>query len=1181
MQKHLKRFFSIGVLFMLLVGLGSSSIAADGDLTLEQVDITMGVNSQADRTTVLYRYNTDFPSATERKKFPFQNTVLVYKNVGFDTSKGYGKNGVIVEESGKATGGYSSIDAGVTHIAFDVLYGYYKAPLIYKGEVPKQLANAETNEEDKTSNVFRRLRYTTYTDCNGNIGNDFCILWSKDAKAMADKGVDGSDAVTQFQQLTSLANKENDVRLSASLHTNHDGDSLFAISSLLYFPIKISMTVLHYLFELKGIEISDILMSLNGTNLSSVMNALFLGDGNTVSPYLIMCIVGFIFAIVGSAWKYYKGNGAVDKLRETLIVGFIGLIIIGVSLTTKAYTIVEPVSTLVTEAIESIDVAYDESIALFQTKTSSVAAKPKAQNLNQESLIHKMYIDLAIQNQFGSDMEDLVIGGQYIDSCTLFNFDQNGSARVIGSADRKKLFADNLGYYYWYANSGASQLVSSDLQGFSDSSTQTRKIESMLNCLQQNLDNAPANSAKKQQLLGMIQNLANPNTMSMLGVNIMFTAECVLLILMLARFIFPILEAKIEILASTFGLPVAGPLLLLNNKKTTSFARSIISLFIVGLLKLCIYSLVVMLIIYIVSFAFKPNSNSMLITLMISFLGNKFAPVLKREIRKFIDNTERKIAPELGNMRRASKKFFGDKASDLSESRFGSTIDKNTGEVRANMLGRIMGNVSDSLEAADERQRKSRIKQRQQKRDKLGDRGATNAKNLYDNLAKEIENHNNAKKEGIKQLAKDLFGNKDYNEKGDTNQLQDLSLLDMNKLNNNEKQLVLDYQNNEKDKRNIERDNILINDELANVNGSLTALNMRLAKYANIPDRFRPEDKDTMDKETIQKVHEKQALLENKQDLEEKANELKERKENNLNRLTEIDDKNRETKRKLMSSMEDRLNNKIDETYGEQEEYLRDKYNKLNNRVAKGDFEDWAVGKSDKDENLKSSQQTVREKLDKAQSRKFLDKPEATAATVNVDNKNEQFNEKKDTSSNNGVDLNGNNSSVEVKQNGSGSEGYKPQQGNGVDTNSDFVNVEYPAKEPASDVKNDSVVIENKTDSTKQKYQKFEEKQKQSEVKSEQFKQEERKAVINPQGSVLTNTKESKEENYSQKTETKSRVIDNRENYVDVDLSIFRMTDDEDDVSNNVGEGEKTESGNGEDIKNGVPGKRNSGGKTN
>ena len=620
---------------MLLVGLGSSSIAADGDLTLEQVDITMGVNSQADRTTVLYRYNTDFPSATERKKFPFQNTVLVYKNVGFDTSKGYGKNGVIVEESGKATGGYSSIDAGVTHIAFDVLYGYYKAPLIYKGEVPKQLANAETNEEDKTSNVFRRLRYTTYTDCNGNIGNDFCILWSKDAKAMADKGVDGSDAVTQFQQLTSLANKENDVRLSASLHTNHDGDSLFAISSLLYFPIKISMTVLHYLFELKGIEISDILMSLNGTNLSSVMNALFLGDGNTVSPYLIMCIVGFVFAIVGSAWKYYKGNGAIDKLRETLIVGFIGLIIIGVSLTTKAYTIVEPVSTLVTEAIESIDVAYDESIALFQTKTSSMAAKPKAQNLNQESLIHKMYIDLAIQNQFGSDMEDLVIGGQYIDSCTLFNFDQNGSARVIGSADRKKLFADNLGYYYWYANSGASQLVSSDLQGFSDSSTQTRKIESMLNCLQQNLDNAPANSAKKQQLLGMIQNLANPNTMSMLGVNIMFTAECVLLILMLARFIFPILEAKIEILASTFGLPVAGPLLLLNNKKTTSFARSIISLFIVGLLKLCIYSLVVMLIIYIVSFAFKPNSNSMLITLMISFLGNKFAPVLKREIRKF------------------------------------------------------------------------------------------------------------------------------------------------------------------------------------------------------------------------------------------------------------------------------------------------------------------------------------------------------------------------------------------------------------------------------------------------------------------------------------------------------------------------------------------------------------------
>ena len=753
MKKWVKKIALIGAIFCLTLGI---FIYAEGTEEFDTVSNAWLLGNHV-RTEVLETDGTHKYAPTNLKEFPFSGEAEIHSEQGSGTKKER----------------YST-----TKVAFDLLYGYNKTLVDYKGEIPVAIAFEDGNvKEGKEKAEFKDLRYTDPDSIKNLSGG---IVWSRNwEKPISD--------IKSYKELQQEANRENDIRLMSHLKTYKrdllDFDWGSKISGGV---VTLALYLISAVFSIERIGVAAILTKLDGGALGEVINKIFIGERGAVfsaSPFLIICILGFIFAMVKAAWAYAKGNGAVDKPREMIILGLVGLGIIGMAMTNKAYLFASPVSNIANELLESVTTTTIKGTDIFLTKVSTGSNIPQIKSYensyNHESLIKKAYIDMTIEAQFGVAVEDLNINGNYLANKSSCNVANNRNV------------ANNLGYYYWYATSNANTLLgnyNSKMYSGLSGKNQLEKFEEILNCLQENLDGAGSDSLKRTTILTMAKGLAGGSSTSITGSRIIFSIECVLLAWLLIQFVIPIVMARLELIISTFGLAVAGPLFITGNDKAVKLAKGILTMFIVAFLKITIYELIVTVIVYLIVYVMKPGTINMFLTITLTVMGIKFAPKVAHMLKFKINGLESKFSPELGRARQQLRQTASRGFKELGNSRLAGSVDDD-GNVRINLIGKLANQASMSFDK-DGWKGKLKDKKQQQLRQITQEykqaRGVTDIKDDYKNLTSAWKELSDNKNKRIKEIfAKEMAVDGVSDNYSVQDALRDnFEKLDMNKINN-------------------------------------------------------------------------------------------------------------------------------------------------------------------------------------------------------------------------------------------------------------------------------------------------------------------------------------------------------------------------------------------------------------
>ena len=898
MKKIIKKIFIIGCVLLLSAGLVSA--AGEDEFDTVSTGFTIGDNS---RNTIFSNVDNYTPTTSETNKFPFTNKEEVYNEQG----------------QGSKTVTYS-----VSQISFDRKYGFNKKLVDFKGEIPRALAVTNENGVESPNPEFKDLRYNDYDTINN---------WSSE--------VAGLGADTSYKKLQEYANKENDVRLMSHLKQYASGfGDIYSQINISGAIVSLALQLVAAIFAVQRFSVAAILTQVDAPALGNTINNLFIGTSGNASPFLIFCILSFIFAIVGAAWKYVKGNGAADKPREVIILGFIGLAIIGAALTNRAYLFASPVSNIANKLLETVKSTANPNTDIFLTKLSS-SNVPQIDSLrnsyNHESLIRKAYIDMTIESQFGVTMEDLQIGGNYISS----------GCRLTGASD-PSLYSNNLGYYFWFANSGVGTMTKT---GITPSRNQSQQFENILDCLQISLNNASSLPAKTR-IRTMVKSFAGASGSIMTFSKLLFAIQCVCLAVLLWQFTIPIVMSRLELLISTFGLAVAGPLFITTNKKAIGIAKSILAMFIFAFIKITIYELIVTLIIYIVTFIMNGSDlMAMILTLVLTIMGIRYAPKLAHFLKYKINDMESKFSPELARARSSIKSFGSRNLDSFSRSRFAGTVDKD-GNVKLNLLGRLSARGAAELDRDGYRNKVTKDKTRLDaiRRDFVD--AATPVSTDYENLANKIAELTNRKEKDItkfiqENMGSDLVENYDLH----ADEKNDFKDLDINKLQNL-------------------KDGIAVKARYANFTEAIKARNLlqndldsKLAEYRETKreyDSMSRAEKASSKGQRIAKILQRQA---------DDINLVK------AQLATATEDAN-DKKLKLADSIYKHAYQKVDEAYKPEENKLLEEKQMIEDDIAKGNYKgynkniktnDLIQNKSKVDTNLKkldSVKDSYRQKQD-------------------------------------------------------------------------------------------------------------------------------------------------------------------------------------------------------------------------
>lgn len=857
--KKILILFSVLFIFTLSIGIYA---AGDDEFDSVSTGFVIGDNS---RTTIFTGEDHYYPTSAEQNDFPFKNNAQVYdENIS----------------GGEKTEYYTT-----TQISFDRIYGYNKGLIDFKGEIPKEIA---IDEKGEPRAEFKDLRYNDYDD-----------------------GIEFSTKATNFdpkegyRKLQSLANEETDVRLMAHLKSYANNTILgldLGGSGITGRIVSLALSLISAIFKVERASLAWLILRLDAGNLGKVINRIFIGDGGT-SPFLMFCIIAFIFAVVGAAWQYVKGNGAIDKPREIIIVGLVGMAIIGAALTNKAYLLASPVSNLANRLVETVRSSTVSGAELFTTKLNRGSNIPQLQSMvnsyNQESMLRKAYIDMTIENQFGVSMDDLKIGGDYI-KCNL---------STLGVTDGKKI-DNNLGYYFWYANSGVSSLNTS--RSFTVERKQTEKFEKVLNCLQESLD-AASNSATKLRIKTMVKSLAGGSANSMTFQKILFAIECVFIAVLLWQFILPVLMSRLELLISTFGLAIAGPLFITNNKKLVGTAKGILAMFVFAFIKITIYELIIMLILYTIGFIMRASSlMSMILTLTLSWMGIKNAPKLAHYLKYKINDMESKFSPELAGARSRARTFGQRRLDQFSRSRAAGTVDKD-GNVKMNVLGKLATWGATELnkdgyrnKIADDKNRLDSIKRSYQN-------AAREVSHDYDALASDYSTLTSEKNSSIKEYIQDNIGSDrvtNYDLENDfKNDFKDLDVEKLNKLKN--KEIIANYGNFK-----------LLSKERNGKQLAINTLRKRLTDDSKEYRAMSEEEKNSAKGRALKK-----RIDDTKKEIADKTHDYNQLSKEIIER-----------KFKLANSIQKYAHDQIDEEYKEREELLDIRKNKIENDIKAGNY---------------------------------------------------------------------------------------------------------------------------------------------------------------------------------------------------------------------------------------------------
>lgn len=568
-----------------------------------------------------------------------------------------------VDASLEDTYPYNSKTATIKSVSMDILYGKTRELVYYHGELPYDcIYDADDNYVEDWDGY--------YAEDGTSISGDNPSYGASVTPSAEDYWGTGLTA-TNFENppTAEQINGNNTVSLRLLALTKTKTGFAMKFGSIMYNIVNwlagAAVFIISLIVQAKNLSMDLIMDILRLDDLNDIMtkNFIFNGKTSTLSPFTAFCIIALIFSLVAFVIRWVNGRDKTKGIWEIIGTTFLGLLIIGMCLTGRISSLGQSVSTMANNVLYTVANSLTSSVgSAFNTEIKDADKDTEITQMCEMSLVNKAYIDLQLCAQFNvTDVEKLQFD----------NFgDTNGTIAKkylsgVSNADMKKDFNNNLGYYYWFANSSAKEKTSlNKTYPSTNTISVTNKLSSMITYLQKQYNANSADATKASLIKSIVESFASPSNGAKFCSLLVFAVALVLMAVVLLKYAINVVIAKVELFVALLGLIVAGPLMLTSNKKLVNSGKSILGALVVSFLEITVYSIVFDIIIYAVSLMFAPNIPSLLATIALLLLLLKFNPILASNIKQIMERTERKISPALVDSKRAIKNYARRKASE-------------------------------------------------------------------------------------------------------------------------------------------------------------------------------------------------------------------------------------------------------------------------------------------------------------------------------------------------------------------------------------------------------------------------------------------------------------------------------------------------------------------------------------
>ena len=596
--------------------------------------------------------------------FASVKTVWSNETDSIDASKeDFPYNGESVEmPKGAPSSEYDKIyNANVKSVSINIPYGITKDLVTYHGELPWH--QTHTNDGDSLDGWagYPYVDGTTWVDSEydsskgwGNPDFAGSTVTVNNYWGNVDTSILKSD---NFQSKNSVESvnktKVVSLRLYALQHTKTG--ILVWLGNLAYIIARffawLGAMFITLVVAAKNLDMDFILEALHVKKLGEVLTENFIGGGKLgLSPFTGFCIIMFMFAVVAYAIRWVKGSEKTKGIWSIIGTALLGAVFIGVCLAGKW----EDLGSTAADAAGKMTYAVANSLTsgtegdAFVIDVSGDKSANKVTQMQELALVYKPFIDIQICTQFNVDS---------IDDLSLANLGDSGGANAktylagLGSSSMHDDFNDNLGYYYWFANSSATEKVPHNTKLPSTSASACEnKLNSMITYLQ-----VQYNSSSSSTIVDIMDGLSDPKTGTGFLLMLGFTVVMVLLALVLVKYAINVLIAKLELFVALLGLVVAGPLILTNKDKLVKTGKSILGMLLIAFLEITVWSIFFDMILYTVAVMMAATIGRMLVTIAFLLLFLKLNPVISQKIKEMLDSSTRAISPEFHQARNAAK----------------------------------------------------------------------------------------------------------------------------------------------------------------------------------------------------------------------------------------------------------------------------------------------------------------------------------------------------------------------------------------------------------------------------------------------------------------------------------------------------------------------------------------------
>ena len=694
---------------------------------------------------------------------------------------------------------YDTDTANIKKVDLGTAYGTSRGLAMYHGEIP-HLETHDSSDTEKPVDEYQGLPYMEGTclyvtpNDKDSFDSKYWGLFGSDDLFNTVANNNGKIARADLEQVNS--NGTISLRLYALSHT-HSTSGFFAsigyaLGRFIYFLLRLIaqlvMFFISLLIDMKNINANTLLEKMNLEKISDILNQSFISNGQVgSSPITVFAILCFMFTLTAQVIRWVKGSTKTRAIwTDVVLTAFIGFLVIFMSLSGRFWSVGESLGHFVTNIMYAIAAPDNDSNQAFQVDIDDPEHENKIIAMKEMALVNKAFMDLQICVQFSANgIEDLnfdklnlddieakkhlFVGNAdagYSEDMSLYEWakkyaESNGDLSTNNNnTEELNAIDNNLGYYFWFANSPAVELVKYNTEIPEASLTKSEfKLQWMMTALQVAYNKGTA--TEKLNIERVVKALSVNGGITGAFTMLLFIIVLCMMFYCLLGYALRVLINEIMMFLSLLGMALAGPLILSTNKKLVGYGKSIIGLVAMSIIKITVFAAVFDMILFVVASIISPDPLTLLIVVGLLALLCRFAKVIVEKLDRFLDDVVmRKVAPELRQTMAQAKNALNRRKDGI-----GNRL-QNYGRNKGGVLGEAAnraGNLMNSSRSQSRLQHKSlgsRIEDNinKKKRDKLNQKAASfeEAKKKNDDVMNAIKEENDNLENQFKEMAEDI-----------------------------------------------------------------------------------------------------------------------------------------------------------------------------------------------------------------------------------------------------------------------------------------------------------------------------------------------------------------------------------------------------------------------------------------